>query len=126
MIYLPEAHKSLPSLGDYPFRGDYEHFNYLFTNESLTEAVVINAIHRIERGIGKLPRDPEKRVLLRIYNAMMEEERKVNALRIRNKEILDSGDYAFKGSPFIGYGAKRAHSSKEHLKRAGITSHHID
>jgi hypothetical protein len=126
MMYIPHKYKFIATLGEYPCRGEYEHCNYVFPTEALTEAVVLTAIGRIMHAMDKMPSTPEGRVKRRCYEAAQREVVKELAFRQYAEQVLDDAGFAFHGQPFVGAGTKRPHSSKQYLKKLGITAHHID
>jgi hypothetical protein len=74
------------SAGEYPCRGDYEGTGYVFPTSpldgdeeattTLSEAVLANAIGRIERMNDMLPSNPYRRAQLEVQAEIMEERRK--------------------------------------------------
>lgn len=126
MLYIPTVAKLVATLGQYPWKGDYENYGYAFPTEALTEAVVMTAIGRIERSIDAMPSTPEGRVLRKCFSAVQREELKEREYRAFCNEVLDDAGFAFHGQPFVGAGRKRPHSSKHYLNKLGITAHHID
>lgn len=126
MLYIPHERRSVATLGDYPHRGEYENLGYAFPPSAVTEAVILTAIGRLEHAIDHMPSTPEGRILRRAYNATIREELKEQQYRAYAREVLDDGDFAFGGNPFVGAGYKRPHSSKKMLRKLGITEHHID
>lgn len=125
VMYMPSERKHIATLGDYPYRGEYENYGYVFPSDALTEAVVLTAIGRIEHAIDKMPSTPEGRMQRKLFNAHQAETLKEQQYKAFCKDILDETDFAMKGNPFIGYGKKHAHSSNGYLKKLGISGHYI-
>lgn len=123
MLFVPETGKYIGSLGEYPYQGDYENIGYAFPNDGLTEAVLSNAVGRMQRGIESMPMTPRGRVLRATYQAEQLEAEQRAAYKNHCKDMLDELDWAFGGNPVIGPWTKKRHSKNYYAEKAGIREH---
>jgi hypothetical protein len=106
--YLPEASGGTVRIiggelvlgcGVYPGRGDYEGTGYIFPDGALSEALVANAIGRIERFRDGLPPDPAQRIIQERIAAEEEQARLEAEADRQTEEILGEGTVLDAWSP---------------------------
>lgn len=126
MILVEGGKRRLPSQGTYPSRGDYEYTGFMFNNDELSEATVIEAVQQIVRGVSELPTSPYTRLWQRTVVAEQAQRVIDDNYEKWAMDVLSGGDMAFNGQPMVGYGKKGAPSINQTLKRLGISSHAHD
>jgi hypothetical protein len=115
-----------PLLGQYPNEGDYEDTGYAFPNEAVTEAILANAVGRIEHYVDSLPSTPEGRVRRAQYLAQMRHDKKEEILDKKHTEIIRETGWAFSGKTFSsGAGNKRQSDRDKTAERLGISLNNI-
>lgn len=126
MVWVEGAMKYMPSQGDFPYEGAYEHTNFEFPQSALTEAVVITAVQRQLRAVED-PRRPGTaygRMLRRVYEAQEAEKKMAAARRAADMDLINECDTAFGNNPTsFGGGTKRRRSVNDFVERAGIKIH---
>src|SRR6266850_891835 len=113
--------KSIPVLGDYPWYGDYEYTGYAFPNEALTEAIILNAVGRMEHHIDSLPSSKEGRVKRAKYMQQQSEERREKAWTDRAEAITKDANFAFGQREFIGFGPKHKSDREATAEKLGLS-----
>lgn len=110
-----------PLLGKFPYEGDYESTGYEFPNEALTEAIIGNAIGRIEHYVDTLPSTMEGRVKRTKYLAQKRDDEKEAKLAAKHLDIVHDSSLAFSGKPFMAMtGDKRKSDRDATAERIGI------
>jgi hypothetical protein len=115
-----------PSLGGYPYEGDYEDTGYQFPNEACTEAIIGNAIGRIEHYVDSLPSTLLGRVKRSEYLAKQKDDLKEASLAKKHEEIVSDSGWAFNGKKFMSMqGEKRQSDRDRTAESVGISLNNI-